>query len=177
MTSRRGRRVEAHRRWQSVSSLGGPGGLSVAATAAAAGPQAASTSAGLHDKEDDRFDGGGDDRRPLSATDASNASGGARGVRGGDGAGIDGRCDRQHDGAPRKQQCVVAAAENDVIDDSYPEIPTEDIGVFMTTLVEGMKSDGMQLANSAKNVMANTFQVNQRRRRGETCGAHARSTF
>lgn len=64
-----------------------------------------------------------------------------------------------------------------MIDDSYPEIPTEDIGVFMTTLVEGMKSDGMQLANSAKNVMANTFQVNQRRRRGETCGAHARSTF
>lgn len=54
------------------------------------------------------------------------------------------------------------------MDDTYPEIPTEDIGVFMATLVEGMRSDGMQLANSAKNVVANTFQVSQRPRRGET---------
>lgn len=44
-------------------------------------------------------------------------------------------------------------------DDDFPQIPTDDLGVFMTTLVDGMRSDGVQLANSAKNVVSNTFQV------------------
>ena len=79
---------------------------------------------------------------------------------------MDGRCDRQRGSAPHKQQSVAPAEGGGLMDDLYPEIPTEDIGVFMATLVEGMRSDGMQLANSAKNVVANTFQVSQSPRRG-----------
>lgn len=46
-------------------------------------------------------------------------------------------------------------------DEGYPEIPTDDLGIFMTTLVEGMRSDGVQLANSAKSVVTNTFHVSR----------------
>lgn len=158
MTSRRGRRVEAHRRWQSVSSMGGPEGLASAAMGAAE-PVATSTAGllGLLDKQDGRSlsgGSGGHDRHSLSVTDASNTG---ADVRGGRHPSVDGGCagqQRDYD-APRQQRVHDMMGGND----DYPEIPTEDIGVFMATLVEGMRSDGMQLANSARNVVTNTFQV------------------
>lgn len=42
-----------------------------------------------------------------------------------------------------------------VDDDGYPD----NIEDFMATLLDGMKSDSVQLATSARNVVANTYQV------------------
>lgn len=44
-------------------------------------------------------------------------------------------------------------------DSIYPLIPTDDLGVFMKTLVEGMRSDGAQLVSTAKDAVASTFDV------------------
>lgn len=44
-------------------------------------------------------------------------------------------------------------------DEDGPVIPTDDIGEFVTLLMDGMRSDGEQLAESAKHVVANTFSV------------------
>lgn len=41
----------------------------------------------------------------------------------------------------------------------YPDIPTDDFGEFMSTLVEGMRSDGAQLASTAKEAVASTLDV------------------
>lgn len=44
-------------------------------------------------------------------------------------------------------------------DSIYPLIPTDDLGVFMKTLVEGMRSDGAQFVSTAKDAVASTFDV------------------
>lgn len=44
-------------------------------------------------------------------------------------------------------------------DESRPDIPTEDFGEFMETLMAGMRADGTELARSAREAVANTFQV------------------
>lgn len=69
------------------------------------------------------------------------------------------------------RECVTSAlrstnmadfARQQVIDEKdggYPEIPTDDLGTFMTTLVDGVRADGAELAQSAKEAVASTFHV------------------
>lgn len=62
----------------------------------------------------------------------------------------------QESAAATAAEAMQAGILEDLI---YPEIPTEDISLFMATLVGGMRADGLQLANSAREAVASTFQV------------------
>lgn len=56
-----------------------------------------------------------------------------------------------HDGSTLQQSESAAVDE----EERYPD----NIEDFMATLLDGMKSDSVQLATSARNVVANTYQV------------------
>lgn len=136
---RRGRKAEAHRRWESISdTIDLPCGVfpdhealalcrnNDVSHAAAAGPP----------KKTRQNDS--DDRRGRG-TDVSDVRCGLQDSTGG------------HDST--RQGSESRAADDD--DEVYPD----NIEDFMATLLDGMKSDSVQLATSARNVVANTYQV------------------
>lgn len=62
---------------------------------------------------------------------------------------------------PVAQSVTAVEQPPDRNDEDGPVIPTDDIGEFVTLLMDGMRSDGEQLAESAKHVVANTFSVSK----------------
>lgn len=154
--NRRGRKAEAHRRWESVSStIDIPCGVvlndvpdaavnSVAPSfqnkpsSSTSSEAPAARAAPPPDRQQDGHPGGGGD--------------GSSGVNSG-GVGVAGPAHEQTSGGGTMWE------DDGDDDDKEVYIPTEDLGVFMATLMDGMRSDGVQLAQSAKNVVANTYQV------------------
>lgn len=163
MACRRGRKVEAHRRWPSVSSIDPPVAAETALcreAAPAAGPL---------------LDMAGNGRQGNYEYSSSGGSVGVGGINGGVGICFEGGGDGggEHSAGDQRraphQGVIVDEKVVGIVDEGYPEIPTDDLGVFMATLVEGMRSDGVQLANTAKNVVANTVQVGKKGIRHVRC--------
>ncbi|CBN80077.1 Formin-like 3 [Ectocarpus siliculosus] len=153
--NRRGRKAEAHRRWESVSStIDIPCGVvlndlphaavkSVAPSfqnkpSSSTSSEALAARATPPARQQDGHPGGDDD--------------GSSGVNSG-GVGVAGPAHEQTSGGGTMWE------DDGDDDDKEVYIPTEDLGVFMATLMDGMRSDGVQLAQSAKSVVANTYQV------------------
>eukprot|EP00903_Cladosiphon_okamuranus_P016298 g15030.t1 len=154
--SRRGRRAEAHRRWESVSStLDIPCGVFLdmpaeqealfhdnanhdSHTVAAAAPAPAAGHPKSHQRDRN-------DRRGSSADLGDEACG----LRGGV---VPPSSCADHAGARRRGKGMAQDGDDH---DGYPD----NIEDFMATLLDGMRSDSVQLATSAKNVVANTYQV------------------
>lgn len=81
-----------------------------------------------------------------------------------DKSGYGGSCRESHGGQirpPVAQSVTTVEQQPDINDEDGPVIPTDDIGEFVTMLMDGMRSDGEQLAESAKHVVANTFSVSK----------------
>lgn len=176
MACRRGSKVKAHQRWGSVSSMdigmlpdvaptpsaqqlyqqkwrrkdervtaAAGGGTATAPPAAAPPPLAAGVIPLLVDVSEVDHSYCGADNRRESADDCTDHQ----------------RAPHQGSIVEQDQDAIAGGVVVgiDEEDEGYPEIPTDDLGIFMTTLVEGMRSDGVQLANSAKSVVTNTFHV------------------
>lgn len=73
--------------------------------------------------------------------------------------------EEDHDDSTRQN------GESEPVDDGDGRYP-ESIEDFMATLLDGMRSDSVQLATSARNVVANTYQVGQVSEGYFLCGVH-----
>ena len=156
--SRRGRPVEAQRRWQTAVSLTDAddeaGVLSVVGSSDHAG-HVCRTSA--TDQCPQRYDYTHHMMMRNRREEASTAAV-AIAVGGDDGCGGDGDAPSARQILRSRPESVAEPNSHD-LDDAV--IPTGDLGEFVATLVDGMRSDGLHLAESAKHVVANTFSVSE----------------
>lgn len=170
--TRRRKKTEAHHRWESVSStMGLPCGVIVDGTEQEAlfrdcndlDVPISSSSAATATSAPKRYSSGGDESKDDGAERAEQKKNDAPRPSpidrtGGGEASNHGDTGKGSHATSRVWENGAGDAEDADLQ-GYPEIPTEDLGVFMATLLDGMRSDGVQLAQSAKTVVASTYQV------------------
>lgn len=87
--------------------------------------------------------------RPTAQIPAGGGKGGGHHVAGG-------ACGRERNSVGGLRSSHAAKAEEEEDDN---EVYPDNIEDFMATLLDGMRSDSVQLATSARNVVQNTYQV------------------
>lgn len=150
--SRRGRKVEADHRWESVAAtIDIPCGVTL---------DRSMNVPGICGGEDSHRAGGRDGHRgrDAAASGSRDRAGTQTSMDGGGEGG--GREDSAAGGGREKNDSAgglrsTAEGEAEDEDECYPD----NIEDFMATLLDGMRSDSVQLATSAKNVVQNTYQV------------------